>query len=77
MLIHLQGVVVDKAGVAANFVAGRDLVDAFQHKADEAIAFTFDALHHFTTVNGGFACGIHAKARCTLDLMHRLGGGDQ
>ncbi len=77
MLIDLQRVVVDKAGIALNFVAGRDLVHAFQHEADETIAFAFDASHHLAPVNARFAAWVHAKARRTFDLMHRFGGGDQ
>ncbi|MNI70087.1 hypothetical protein D3C73_1258760 [compost metagenome] len=77
MFIHLQGVVVDKTGVAANFVGRRDLIDTFQHEADETVAFAFNSVHHFTTVNGGFTGGIYAKAWRTLDLMHRLGGSNQ
>ena len=77
MLVDLQRVVVDKAGIALNFVAGRDLVHAFQHEADEAIAFAFDARHHFAPVDAGCTGWVHAKARRAFDLMHRFGGGYQ
>ncbi|SVK47565.1 Uncharacterised protein [Acinetobacter baumannii] len=77
MVIDLQRVVVDKAGIALNFVGGRDLVHAFQHEADETIAFAFDARHHLASVDTRFAGWMHAKARRTFDLMHRFGGGDQ
>ncbi|MNT83191.1 hypothetical protein D3C72_2230200 [compost metagenome] len=77
MIVHLQSIVVDETGITLNFVGGRDFVDTFQHEADETVALAFNTVHDFTAVNGSFSSGIHAKTRCPLDLMHRLGGGNQ
>ncbi|MNW02831.1 hypothetical protein D3C71_1986770 [compost metagenome] len=77
MFVNLQSVVVNEAGIALNFVCGRDAIDPFQYKTDEAIAFAFDASHHFTAIDGGFSRRVDAKARSPFDLMHRFCRSDQ
>ena len=73
---HLQGVVVDEAGVTLQPVFFRPVVDGVDDKADKAVALAAHTRHHGAAVHPQRPT-VHAEAPRVSNRMGRLGSGDQ
>ena len=77
VVVHLDGVFVDKFGVSHDAFAFVPRHHVFHHKADETVALGFHAVHHFRAVHAhGRFVQMHAERVGVQRVVPRFGGGN-